>query len=102
MPVKRSPSDPPERDEETKPDLASTPKKAKTSKSTPSTPTTPGSGWTDEKKAIAVRLLLETGYKHLDMAQLAEETGMSKKQCMNQFTPGRSNIRKAVLELFTK
>ncbi|WWC86138.1 uncharacterized protein L201_001010 [Kwoniella dendrophila CBS 6074] len=75
-----------------------TPKKSP-GKSSPSN----SSSWTNEKKSIFIKRLVETGYKNMDWKSLSSETEMTEDQCKNQMTPGRpgnSNLGKAILEMF--
>ncbi|WWC99584.1 hypothetical protein V866_006488 [Kwoniella sp. B9012] len=71
-----------------------------TPKQSPSTKSTAQSSWTNEKKNAFIKRLVETGYKNMDWKSLAEETQMTEEQCKNQLTPGRSNLRRTILEMF--
>ncbi|WVW82192.1 hypothetical protein I302_104198 [Kwoniella bestiolae CBS 10118] len=82
-----------------------TPKKPKPTKSsitatTPKKSPSASSSWTNEKKSAFVKRLVETGYKSMDWRLLAEETQTTEEQCKNQLKPGRSNLRKTLLEMF--
>ncbi|KAK8865779.1 hypothetical protein IAR55_000926 [Kwoniella newhampshirensis] len=77
-------------------------KKDKISASSSPNRSASGSAWTNDRKAILVNRCTQTAYKHMDWAKLVAETGMTEDQCKNQLTPGRSNIRKTVSELFGK
>ncbi|WWC58536.1 uncharacterized protein I303_101079 [Kwoniella dejecticola CBS 10117] len=76
------------------------PKKPRTNTKTTSFPTSTSGSWTNERKTLFVNRLMETGYKNMDWKSLAEETQMTVEQCKNQMTPGRSNLRKTISEMF--
>ncbi|OCF55557.1 hypothetical protein L486_07041 [Kwoniella mangroviensis CBS 10435] len=69
-------------------------------KQSPRTKSTTQSSWTNEKENAFIKRLVETGYKNMDWKSLAEETQMTEEQCKNQLTPGRSNLRKTILDMF--
>ncbi|GMK59969.1 hypothetical protein CspeluHIS016_0901860 [Cutaneotrichosporon spelunceum] len=71
------------------------PKKSKTAKSTPSKPSALGEG-----RAILVEEIVTLGIAaaQANAASLVQKTGLTPGQIKNQLSPGRSNVRKALLE----
>ncbi|WVR03604.1 hypothetical protein IAU60_000596 [Kwoniella sp. DSM 27419] len=78
-----------------KPRPASSPKKTKsegkgsTSKAFPA-----------EAKRVLVSKAMDLAYRGLPWSELAQELDISESRLKDQFKPGRSNIRKTVLDAF--
>ncbi|WVF65910.1 hypothetical protein IAT40_000648 [Kwoniella sp. CBS 6097] len=69
-------------------------------------PGTPGRGvgasFPAEVKKLLVERAMDLAYKGLPWAELAQESGISESRLKDQFKPGRSNLRKAILELYSR
>ncbi|WWC85810.1 uncharacterized protein L201_000677 [Kwoniella dendrophila CBS 6074] len=78
-----------------------TPKKPKmTTKESPS----PGKGagaFPFEAKKVLLEKAMELAYKSLPYSEISEELGISESRLKDQFKPGRCNLRKVVLELYS-
>ncbi|OCF31184.1 hypothetical protein I316_07152 [Kwoniella heveanensis BCC8398] len=59
-----------------------------------------GKAFPKEAKKVLVERALDLAYKGLPYAELAQELGISESRLKDQFKPGRSNIRKAILDLY--
>ncbi|WWC99242.1 hypothetical protein V866_006138 [Kwoniella sp. B9012] len=85
-----------------------TPTKSKT-KSATTTPTkksdftSPSKGigaFPVEAKKVLLEKAMDLAYKGLPYSELADELGISESRLKDQFKPGRSNLRKIILDLY--